>query len=46
MADLARELAALVDEYRATCDPAPYTSERALIERVESLLAQAQGGGA
>ncbi len=36
--DLRTRLAALVTEYRASASPAPYTSERALIERLESIL--------
>ena len=31
----------LATEYRAACNPAPYTSERALIERLEALLEEA-----
>jgi hypothetical protein len=32
-------LRALADEHKRTCNPAPYTSERALIERLEAVLA-------
>lgn len=39
MGDLHADLAALRDEYRRSTNPPPYTSERALIERMEALLA-------
>lgn len=35
------EMEALCQEYRRSCNPAPYTSERALIERMEALVARA-----
>jgi hypothetical protein len=36
--DLRADLRALADEYRRSVSPAPYTSERALIERIEGIL--------
>ncbi|MEV5001966.1 hypothetical protein [Nocardioides sp. LML1-1-1.1] len=40
MSSLHAALTALAAEHRAGANPAPYTSERALIERVEHLLAE------
>lgn len=36
-------VAALADEHRRTVDPAPYTTERALIERLTNLLGPVSG---
>ena len=38
------KVAALADEHKRTCNPAPYTSERALIERLDGILALASAG--
>lgn len=45
MTGLHAALAALAAEHRAGASPAPYTSERALIERVEALLAEHEPSG-